>query len=333
MSFKPFENLSNDNEDSKKANLFLMIFFTILAMAAMIFVPLTGFAGLAFLPVPVTLLFLSNRYRDAIICAVAGVLVLFIFNYVFAILLLAMICAVAVNYKYIISRNKKLSYALLTVFGLFAITLLLFLLIDSLILRQNVIKEMLSAYNGSVENLNQDPLLKSYQGLLFSDSAQLSEVIVQTQALLKYLPALVPGFAVAFFGIAAVLNYYFSFIILRKNNIKIEEMPQFKNWDLSWNYCWGVIAGIIFLIIPKFDEAYDGIIDAAGYNLIIVFGLLYMALGAAVLWGLFDKFKVRVSIRIIVIIVMFLFFGFGAVLPLVGLIDIWANFRKLGRNL
>jgi len=333
MSFKPFENLNNENGDPKKANLLLMIVLTVVALAAMIFVPFAGFAGLAFIPVPATLLFLSNRYRDAAICAVAGMLILFVFNYVLAIILLAMICAAAINYKYILSRNKKLSYGLLTIFALFAITLFLFLLIDSLILKQNVVKEMLSTFNGYVDNLNQDPLLKDYQGLFFSDSAQLDEVISQTQGILRYLPFLVPGFAVVFFGLASVLNYFFSFMLLKKYNIKFKAMPLFKDWDLSWYYCWGVIAGIVFLIIPKFNPVYDGIFDAIGYNLIIIFGLLYMLLGTAVLWGLFEKFNVRVAVRVIILIVMFLLFGFGAVLPLVGLIDIWANFRKLNRSL
>ena len=49
MSFKPFENLNNENEDTKKANLLLMVFFTAIALAAMIFVPFAGFAGLAFI--------------------------------------------------------------------------------------------------------------------------------------------------------------------------------------------------------------------------------------------------------------------------------------------
>ena len=31
MSFKPFENLSSENEGPKKANLLLMIFFTVIA--------------------------------------------------------------------------------------------------------------------------------------------------------------------------------------------------------------------------------------------------------------------------------------------------------------
>ena len=332
MSFKPFENLNNENEESKKANLLLMIFFTAIALAAMIFVPFAGFAGLAFLPVPATLLFLSNRYRDAIICAVAGVLILFVFNYVLAIMLLAVICAVAINYKYIISSNKKLSYGLLTIFASFAAALLLFLLIDSVILRQNVVRVMLTTYNGYVDNLNQDTLLKNYQSLFFSDSAQLSEAIGQTQGILKYIPVLVPGFAIVFFGLSAILNYCFSFMFLKKHNIKLEAMPLFKDWDLSWHYCWGVIAGIIFLIIPKFNPVYDGVIDAIGYNVTIIFGLLYMLLGTAVLWGLLDKFNVRVSVRVIILVVVFLFFGFGAVLPLVGLIDIWANFRKLGRG-
>jgi len=332
MSFKPFENLNNESEDNKKANLLLMVLLTAIALAAMIFVPFAGFAGLAFVPVPATLLFISNRYRDAIICAIAGVLILFVFNYVLAIVLLAMICAMAINYKYIISRNKKLSYRLLSIFTLFVIALLLFLLIDSLILKQNVVKAMLTTYRGYVDNISQDPLLKSYQGLFFSDSAQLNEVIGQTQGFLKYLPVLVPGLAAAFFGFSAVLNYCFSFMLLKKHNIKIEAMPLFKDWDLNWNFCWGAIAGIIFLIIPKFNPLYDGIVDAIGYNIVIVFGLLFLVLGTAVLWGLFDKFKVRISVRVIIIVVMFLLFGFWAVLPVVGLIDIWANFRKLVRS-
>lgn len=286
MSFKPFENLNNESDDAKKANLFLMILFTVVALASMIFIPVFGFFGLALLPVPATLLFLSNRYRDAIICAVAGVLILFVFNYILAIMLLAMISAVAINYKYIISRNKKLYYGFLTIFAAFVAALLLFLLVDSLILRQNVVKEMLVTYNGYVDNINQDPLLKNYQGLLFPDSAQLNEVIAQTQGALKYLPVLVPGFALVFFGLSTVLNYYFSFIILKKNNIELKGLPSFKDWDLRWHYCWGVIAGIILLIIPKFDLTYDRIIDAVGYNIIIVFGALYLLLGAAVVWSL-----------------------------------------------
>jgi uncharacterized protein YybS (DUF2232 family) len=333
MSFKPFENLNNENEDPGKANLLLMIFFTAIALAAMIFVPFASFAGLAFIPVPATLLFLSNRYRDTIICAIAGVLILFVFNYILAIILLALICAVVINYKYIIIRNKKLAYSLMTIFASFVIAVFLFLLIDSVILKQNVVKEVLGTYNKYVENIGRDPLLKNYQSLFFSDSAQLNQVISQTQGFLKYLPALVPGFAVVFFGLSAVLNYCFSFMVLKRYNIKLTAMPPFKDWDLSWYYCWGVIAGIIFLIIPKFNPLYDGIIDAVGYNIVIVFGLLYMLLGTAVLWGLLDKFNVRVAVRIIILVVMFLLFGFGAVLPLVGLIDIWANFRKLGRSL
>jgi uncharacterized protein YybS (DUF2232 family) len=330
MSFKPFENLNNENGDTKKANLLLMVFLTIMALAAMIFVPFAGFLGLAFIPVPATLLFLSNRYRDAVICSVAGILILFVFNYVLAIMLLVMICAVAINYKYIICRSKRISYSLLSIFASFVITLLLFLIIDSVILKQNVVKEMLATYNGYVDNISQDPLLKSYQGLFFSDSTQLNEVIGQTQGFLKYLPFLVPGLAAVFFGLSAVLNYCFSFMILKKHNIKLEAMQPFKDWDLNWKYCWGVISGIIFLIIPKFNPLYDGIIDAAGYNVLIIFGLLYMVFGTAVLWSLLERFNV--SVRVVIIVIMFLFFGFGAVLPVVGLIDIWANFRKLVRS-
>jgi hypothetical protein len=57
-----------------------------------------------------------------------------------------------------------------------------------------------------------------------------------------------------------------------------------------------------------------------------------MVLGTAVLWGVFEKFNVRVLIRVIIILVMFFLLGFGVFLPLLGLIDIWANLRKLART-
>ena len=70
-----------------------------------------------------------------------------------------------------------------------------------------------------------------------------------------------------------------------------------------------------------------------GFNLIIMSGALYSILGISVLWGIFGRFKLGLLIKVIIIAFLLFFFIVALfIFPLLGLIDIWANFRKLKRN-
>jgi len=74
------------------------------------------------------------------------------------------------------------------------------------------------------------------------------------------------------------------------------------------------------------------LIDISGYNLIIIFGMLYMVLGISVMWGIFERFKMAFLFRVLIIVFLWFFFGFALIIfPILGIIDIWANFRKLKR--
>jgi len=94
------------------------------------------------------------------------------------------------------------------------------------------------------------------------------------------------------------------------------------------------------VLIPDIGSSIDGgsgaidiAIDILGYNLIIIFGMLYTVLGISVLWGIFVRFKTRFIIKVMIGIFLLFFFGFALIIfPVLGLIDIWANFRKLKRN-
>ncbi|MBM3700524.1 MAG: DUF2232 domain-containing protein [Actinobacteria bacterium] len=325
----PFDNF--EKNDLKKVNLLLMIFITAIAAAVTLFMPFLNFAGLGFLPVPAVLLLSLNRIRDAVICAVAGLLFLFIFNYILAIVILAIVIAVAFNYRHIIRTRRKAVYILGTCFLIFASSAALFLLINSALFQQNYFKEMLTAYNVYVDGLAGDPLLQSYAGLMFTGAGQYQDLIMQTQSFLRFVPKIFPGLLAVFFGLVSLANYYFSYFMLKKYGIFIDELKKFKEWDLHWCWCWGVIAGIAMVVIPSFNSRLDPLIDIAGYNLIIIFGFLYLMLGMAVLWGLLEKFNVRNAIRYIIVIAVFFIFGL-IFLPALGLIDIWANFRKLKRS-
>jgi uncharacterized protein YybS (DUF2232 family) len=191
---------------------------------------------------------------------------------------------------------------------------------------------LLNGYNDYVANLQEDPLLKSYQVSSLIGSGQIDNVIRQTQELLSFIPKITPGILFVFFSSVAVLNYYFSQLFFKRFDIEIESLTEFKKWDLSWYWCWGIIAGIGLVIIPSFSSSFDQLIDVVGFNLIIVFGYLYLVLGAAAFWGWLERLKVSPNIRIVIIVALFVLFGFFIILPVFGLIDIWANFRKLKRT-
>ena len=330
MSFESFENINNNGP--RKANLAFMILFTVAAIACLAFLPFAGFAGLAFLPVPAALLLSLKRYRDAAICAMAGIIILFIFNYILALVIIAVIASVAFYYRSIRDKNRKPAYSVLVLAAIFSASVLIYLLLESAITKNNAFTQIVAIYDESVNSIFSGQFLDEMGSIMLMDRTQLETAAQQTRDILLFLPKLLPGILVVFFSLTGLLNYYFSYPFFKRYGVTVAKPASFIEWDLPWYYCWGAIAAIACIIVPRFDKSYDGIIDLAGYNLLIIFGVLYLVLGISVLWGLLERFKVRNPVRIFILIIIFLFFGFLIILPVLGLIDIWANFRKLNRS-
>jgi len=327
MSFDNLENIG-----TRKANLAVLIFFTFLALMVTYFLPFIGFISLAMLPVPCILLLLSGRKRDWLICAVAGVILLFLFNYALAAIILVAIIAISFDYKYFFNKGRKILLIVFSIFLIFTGAAILYVLIESLAVGNNLISEVSKVYNGYINNLPNDPIVKTYQGLLSAEAGQFSAVLKQTQSFLRFFPKLIPGIFCVFFGAASLINYIASTNILGRYDIKLNVLPKFKEWDISWYWCWGIILAIILVIIPQVNSRYDILIDVTGYNLIIVFGSLYLVLGASTLWGIFERFKLTTFWRYFILFVIILIPGFILFLPVIGLVDIWANLRKLNRG-
>jgi uncharacterized protein YybS (DUF2232 family) len=325
-----FDNL--ENTGTRKANLAVLIFFTFLALMVTYFLPFIGFISLAMLPIPCILLLLSGRKRDSIICAVAGVILLFLFNYVLAAMILVAIIAISFDYKYFFNKGRKILLIVFSIFLIFIGAAILYILIESLAVGNNLISEASKVYNTYINNLPNDPIIKTYQGLFSAEAGQLSAVLKQTQSFLRFFPKLLPGFFCVFFGAASLINYITSTIILGRYDIKLNVLPKFKEWDISWYWCWGIILAIILVIIPQMNSWYDVLIDVTGYNLIIIFGSLYLVLGASTLWGIFERFNLTAFWRYFILFIIILTPGFILFLPVIGLVDIWANLRKLNRG-
>ena len=247
-------------------------------------------------------------------------------------MILVAIIAISFDYKYFFNKGRKTLLIVFSIFLIFTGAAILYVLIESLVVGNNLISEVSKVYNGYINNLPDDPIVKTYQGLFSAEAGQFGAVLKQTQSFLRFFPKLLPGIFCVFFGASSLINYIASTNILGRYDIKLNVLPKFKEWDISWYWCWGIILAIILVIIPQMNSRYDILIDVTGYNLIIVFGSLYLVLGASTLWGIFERFKLTAFWRYFILFIIILTPGFILVLPVIGLVDIWANLRKLNRG-
>jgi uncharacterized protein YybS (DUF2232 family) len=283
---------------------------------------------------------IRGRVRDGIICAVVSCLILFFFGYILPPVFAGLIIAIAFSHRYAVERKWLAWKTISIIFMAFVGAVILYLLLYIMFYGSGSVSEISGAYNTYIEGMGDDPVFSSYAGLMMIGQSELDSVIAQTQSVLRFLPRILPGVLIVSFALISMVNYLVSVNIYKRNQIKIEPFRPFITWDLPWYYVWGVIIGLVLVLIPEMGGTLDGspaLIDQAadvlGFNLIILFGALYTVLGISVLWGIFVRFKLGLLLRIVIIVVLWFFFAVALIVfPLLGLIDIWANFRRLKRK-
>ena len=326
-----FDNLKNIKIE--RLNLALLTLFTFLSLFFAAFIPFFGIIGVALVPVPATLLVLCGRIRDGIICAVIACLILIYPDYILAPVAAVLIIVVSFIYRNSISKDKSKLFTISGIFLVFCGAALLYIILVSAIGRINFVSELFSRYNSYIDGMPTNQFISGYASLLSIDQSQFDLILKQTQNILRFIPYIAPGILIVSFVIVSVINYAATSAVLRRYNINIKPFLSFNELDLPWYYCWGAILGLVLVLVPSTGQNFDKLVNIIGFNLIIIFGLLYLVLGISVLWGILERFKVPFIWRISIFIMLGLFLGFAIlILPFLGLIDIWVNFRRLKRG-
>jgi uncharacterized protein YybS (DUF2232 family) len=327
----PFEKLKRSKIDS--LNLALLTFFTLLSLALAIFIPFFGAAGMILLPVPATILINGGRIRDGIICAAVACIFLIFMDFILMPVVAILIVIISFIYKNSICRNKSKFFIISSIFFTFCGAAVLYLLINSAVYRTNYAVEIIKNYNSYIDRVFGEEFISEYSKLFFLDSVQFKRILEQTRSVFEFIPYIIPGLLIFLFSFTGLINYIITSRVLRRFDIDIKPFTLFKNWDIPWYYCWGVILSLVLILIPYGGQNISKILDIAGFNLLAVFGPLYFILGISVVWGLMEKFKVPPLWKIIIFIIMGLFSGFTVlIIPFIGLIDVWVNFRRLKRE-
>jgi uncharacterized protein YybS (DUF2232 family) len=136
----------------------------------------------------------------------------------------------------------------------------------------------------------------------------------------QMVPRIFPGSLMISAIFTIWLNMLLSNGLLKKNQIAAWE--EFQFWRLPEQLVWLLIAGALFSFVPS------GFLPILGVNIVLVLSALYFFQGLAVITNLFGRWSIPRPIKFLIFFVMTIQ-AYGIILlALLGVADIWVNFRK-----
>lgn len=164
-------------------------------------------------------------------------------------------------------------------------------------------------------------LVKLYTSLGLTDAAQAAQSLAEP--FVFYFVRLMPSIVVVTGLTQAACCYGVARIVLvrRRGPEQAPGVP-LANWHAPDVWVWGLIAGLGFAAIPS------GIVRVIGWNLAVIYAVVYAIQGIAVLEFWFKKISIPAFARA-VLIAFVIVPPTGIMLIALGVVDIWADLRKV----
>jgi len=142
----------------------------------------------------------------------------------------------------------------------------------------------------------------------------------------EFLPKVLPGLLATSVIITVWLNMLIvNYLLYRFKPEKIA-WPRFSQWQLPEKLVWLVIAAAMLLLVGS------GAVKNAGYSLAIIAAILYCLQGVAVFIHFLDRWKIPGYLRVIVYVILVVQSYGLLLLAMLGVADIWIDFRRLAVN-
>jgi uncharacterized protein YybS (DUF2232 family) len=163
---------------------------------------------------------------------------------------------------------------------------------------------------------------KTYTTLGLTEMAAMVSSI--PDSFVYYLARLIPSITIATsvtqaaccFGIARA-------ILLRKPGTEpIPAQPSLAAWHAPDSWVWGLIAALALIVVPRETARF------IGWNIAILFTVVYLAQGAAIVEHYLRKAGIRTIARGLLLAIILALPSVVFVIAL-GIVDIWADFRKV----
>jgi uncharacterized protein YybS (DUF2232 family) len=163
---------------------------------------------------------------------------------------------------------------------------------------------------------------KLYTGLGLTEMAAAVNTVSDT--FIHYLVRLIPGIVIATSVLQAACCYGLGrAIMMRKPGTgpMLIGTPLTK-WHAPDAWVWGLIAALTLIMIP------DEVVRFAGWNLAILYAVVYLAQGIAIVEHYLRKARIQPVVRGL-ILALILALPIVVCVVALGVVDIWADFRKV----
>jgi uncharacterized protein YybS (DUF2232 family) len=166
--------------------------------------------------------------------------------------------------------------------------------------------------------------------MLYEDSAELApetlESVRRAVELLRiYIPKILPAILLSALLTTVWLNLSLGNLLLKKKDTKLTPWPEYQEWKLPDPFVWLVVlSGAMFLLLPA-------PLSMLGLNGLIVCSTVYFFQGLAIAASLLNRWSVPRLIRVPIYALIFIQTYGIILLSFLGMIDVWADFRKLNQ--
>jgi uncharacterized protein YybS (DUF2232 family) len=161
---------------------------------------------------------------------------------------------------------------------------------------------------------------KLYSGMGLTEVS--STISSTPEAFIHYLVRLLPGLVIALSLVQAAACFGFARTVIARSQGTGPAQPPFPAWHAPDTWVWALIVALALVIIP---EETTRII---GWNAAIVLGLVYTVQGMAILDYYFRKGGIHTLVRTL-LHALILALPIVVCVTALGVVDIWADFRKL----
>ena len=167
-----------------------------------------------------------------------------------------------------------------------------------------------------------DEAAKFYTRMGMTEMATYVSAVSDT--FIHYLVLLLPGITVATSVTQAVCCYGLArAVIARKpDSAPAFNRQPFASWHAPDAWVWGLIASLALIVVPQETARF------AGWNLAIIFAVVYLAQGAAIVEHYLHKAHIKPLVRGLIVALVMAMPSIVFVIAL-GVVDVWADIRKV----
>lgn len=126
---------------------------------------------------------------------------------------------------------------------------------------------------------------------------------------------------------STVLTYLAGGKVLRRLNYNVNALPPFRQWRLPWYSIWGIIIGLIFLMLGK--QLQLNILQTIGQNFLVVFLFTFFIFGLSVVAHFYKAITLPRPFKVMILVLMILYstMMYPAIIIL-GVFDTIFNLRR-----